>query len=541
MMVAPDESVHQAINDLANHFLKNGESVENTIACIKSSSFSKNSPIPCETEGSLIQSIVNACASNLKRDKRKLQREAVRAISEGKDAKVIPTAESISLEDALERFVFISSGRQIVDLENPTSNPMNVSEFESLFAASKFPYINSKGLPCIKSVVQGWLEHVNRKTACEITYRPNAEIMTRSPTGAVAVNLWRARERGIAPENCMSEVKAFIDHVRWLWGNDAEVFLDWLAHIEQRAGELPHFGWLHIAKSHGMGRNWLASVLSRVWSGNVAPAFDLMGALESGFNGRLSKCHLAIVDEIYEGGTLQWKHDSALRQLVTADQRLINPKYGRQHTEYNVCRWLLFSNHIGALPLSEEDRRFWVVQALESPKSESYYTKLYSFLTDNQFIQSVAMMLATRDISCFNAGQRPPVTEAKKALINMSKSEADFLASQIAENWPVDIIYLSEFVLLLDSSLNGGIFKTKAITHSLDRVNIQRWIKSSGRVRANSGHETVYIIRNHETWQQQDAAIIKKEQGRVSYTAKEGALVGDVDYVSTLKSVINFR
>lgn len=541
MMANPDEIVHQAINDLANNFLRSGESIVNTIALIKSSSFSKDSVIPSETEGSLIPSIVNACASGLKRDKRKLQREAVKAISEGKDAKVIPTAESISLEDALERFVFISSGRQIVDLENPTSNPMNVSEFESLFAASKLSYINSKGLPSIKSVVQGWLEDVNRKTAGEITYRPNAEMMTRSPTGAVAVNLWRVRERKIAPENWTDEVQPFIDHVQWLWGDDADVFLDWLAHIEQKTGELPHFGWLHIAKSHGMGRNWLASVLSRVWSGNIAPAFDLMGTLESGFNGRLSKCHLAIVDEIYEGGKLQWKHDSALRQLVTADQRLINPKYGRQHTEYNVCRWLLFSNHIGALPLSEEDRRFWVVQALAEPMSESYYTKLYQLLADNQFIQSVGVMLANRDISGFNAGQRPPVTDAKKALINMSKSEVDFLASQIAENWPVDVIYLSEFVLLLNNSFNQDIFKTKAITHSLDRVNIQRWIKSSGRLRVSSGHETVYIIRNHEAWQQQDAATIKKEQSRVTSQFKESALVGDVDDVSTLKSVINFR
>ena len=541
MIASTDEITQTTIRDLANKLLRRGDKPENVIALIKASHYSSNNSILGEVDDAVIHSVVQDCALNLKKENLKLQREATRAISEGMDAKVIPTAESISVQDALERFVFIGSGRQIVDLENPTSTPMTVSEFESLFAASRFPYNNIKGIPCIKSVTQDWLENVSRKTAHEITYRPNAEIMTRSPIGAVAVNLWRSRERASAPKNWSSLARVFTDHVRWLWGDDAEIFLDWLAHIEQKTGELPHFGWLHIAKSHGMGRNWMAAVLSRVWSGNVAPAFDLMGALESGFNGRLSKCHLAIVDEIYEGGALQWKHDSALRQLLTADQRLINPKYGRQHTEYNVCRWLLFSNHIGALPLSEEDRRFWVVQVLAEPKDESYYIELYKLLGDTTFIKSVAEMLATRDIGNFNAGQRPPVTEAKRALINMSKSEADFLASQIAENWPVDVIYQSEFNGLLASSLDSNVVSNKAITHALDRVGIQRWIKSSGRLRVRNNHETVYIIRNHETWQQQDAAAIREEQSRVTEIRKEEALSGVGAEVSHLKSAVNLR
>lgn len=541
MIASTDEIKQTTIRDIANKLLRRGEKSENVTALIKADRYSNNNSILGEADDAAIDSIVQDCALNLKNENRKLKREATKAISEGMDAKVIPTAESISIQDALERFVFIGSGRQIVDLENPTSTPMTISEFESLFAASRFSYNNAKGMPCVKSVAQGWLESGSRKTAPEITYRPNAEIMTRSPIGAVAVNLWRSRERASAPDNWPSLVKIFTDHVRWLWGDDAEIFLDWLAHIEQKTGELPHFGWLHIAKSHGMGRNWMAAVLSRVWSGNVAPAFDLMGALESGFNGRLSKCHLAIVDEIYEGKTDQWKHDSALKQLLTADQRLINPKYGRQHTEYNVCRWLLFSNHIGALPLSEEDRRFWVVQVLAEPKDESYYIELYKLLGDTTFIKSVAEMLATRDIDRFNAGQRPPVTEAKRALINLSKSEADFLASQIAENWPVDVIYQSEFNWLLAKSLDSNVVSNKAIKHVLDRVSIQRWIKSSGRLRAYKNHETVYIIRNHETWQQQDAAAIREEQNRVTEIHKEEALSGVGAEVSHLKSVVNLR
>ena len=89
----------------------------------------------------------------------------------------------------------------------------------------------------------------------------------------------------------------------YLFGDDATRFLDWLAHIEQRPGELPHHGWLHISPEHGTGRNWLASVIARLWKGYVAPNFDLSGMLRTGFNGALSRKLIAIVDEIREGGS----------------------------------------------------------------------------------------------------------------------------------------------------------------------------------------------------------------------------------------------
>lgn len=353
--------------------------------------------------------------------------------------------------------------------------------------------------------------------------------MTRSPTGEIAVNAWQSKTIKAVPTDWLERANPFLEQVRYLWGADEHVFLDWLAHIEQKPGELPHFGWIHVARAHGMGRNWIACVLARVWGGNVALAFDLVNTLETGFNGRLSRCHLAIVDEICEGGSLKWQHGSALRQLITAEQRLINPKYGRQRVEFNCCRWLLFSNHTGALPLDGNDRRFWVVEVQEPPKDTDHYAKLYRLINEPSFIDSVAYYLAHRDITKFNPGQRPPMNEAKSALVAMSKTEADFIAEEIAAHWPVDVIFTSETSVLLDDQS----FRPRAFSHSLDRAGIRRVSKNAGKLRGADGNvTTAYVIRNHRNWEQAEAHQLRAEQSRVSIVDKIRAMYGE-DYVKS--------
>jgi hypothetical protein len=464
-----------------------------------------------------------------KRRRRQEQRDAARAIGEGKDTDAILVAEKVTLEEACSRFVFITDGRQVYDLEKPSAPPLSFTDFEATYAVNKHQYRDSAGKPRIKTVAQLWLESPDRKTVPEVTYKPGARLMTCNPSGTIAVNLWQRKSRKRVPTDWQNRVEPFIRHIRYLWGDDAETHLDWLAHIEQKAGELPHFGWVHISQTHGLGRNWQSCVLARVWSGNVAPAFDLLHTLVSGFNGRLSRCHLAIVDEIYEGGGLQFRHESALRQLVTADHRLINPKYGRQRVEFNCCRWLLFSNHTGALPLDAHDRRFWVVEAQQQMREPEYYKELYGLLNDQDFITSVAEYLAQRDISKFNAGQRPPMNAAKTALVAMAKSETDHMASAVAERWPVDVILGREFAHLLDEGTSRAT-NPKAIAHALDRVGIRRVSRSEGKIRI-SGEKlttTAYIIRNHEAWQLADAHELRIEQARVSSEEKHCAIAGEL-------------
>src|SRR5690606_35796615 len=130
-----------------------------------------------------------------------------------------------------------------------------------------------------------------------------------------------------------------------------------------------------------------ASVLARVWAGSVAANVDLVQMFKSSFNEQLSRKVLAVVDEIREGGRdSQWEHSEKLKSTITEEVRRINPKYGHVSMEFNACRWLLFSNHLSAIPLENGDRRIEVVATDAQPKDPAYCTRLYHALESREYV-----------------------------------------------------------------------------------------------------------------------------------------------------------
>lgn len=206
-------------------------------------------------------------------DRREQQRRQNAQIGVG--TSLVPTAEIHTLDEMLARFVLITDGSLVAPLDRPRE-AVSLADFRNAAAGSKV-WAENKAVPAVKA----WLEHPNRLQASTLTFRAGAARMTPAPEcGRMALNIWSPFERAQAPDDWKAWAQPFVEHIQWLWGSDAEPFLDWLAHIEQRPGVLPHFGWVHMSRTHGTGRNWLSSVLARLWRGHVAASLDLMAVLE---------------------------------------------------------------------------------------------------------------------------------------------------------------------------------------------------------------------------------------------------------------------
>jgi primase-polymerase (primpol)-like protein len=208
----------------------------------------------------------------------------------GDDSDLLPTAGTFTLEEMLSRFAYVIDGMQVVDKLAP-QRIVSLEAWKRSLKASRTAFevkgqfnLDGSQKTKIYSTSDLWETNPNRSQIDTVTFRPSAQLLTHDPDGRQAINSWRPLERITAG----GDASLFIEHVAYLFGDDAARFLDWLAHIEQRPGELPHHGWLHISPEHGTGRNWLASVLARLWKGHVAANFDLSGMLRTGFNGALA-------------------------------------------------------------------------------------------------------------------------------------------------------------------------------------------------------------------------------------------------------------
>jgi hypothetical protein len=333
----------------------------------------------------------------------------------------------MSLQDMRERLVYVSDGARVA-LRGSPQTVLSLPEFK-LHAAASTTKVGKKHA----QTTDLWVSDNQRITSHTLTFRPGHPEFTTNPDGANALNLWCARKRHASSTN----IEPFLEHVAYLVPEAAERerFLDWLAHIEQHPGVLPHTHYLMVTPMTGIGRNWLASLLARVWAGECRLGFDLVGMLNSGFNGPLSRRTLVIVDELKaaDTGYSATNHAQQLKALLTAEVRTINPKFGRVHQEFNCARWLMFSQHLDALPLERHDRRVIVITNPMERRPPEYYRRLYGMLDDQGFVHAVANYLGQRDLTDFNPSEPAPLTVAKESAIAACASDVERALVELRE------------------------------------------------------------------------------------------------------------
>ena len=128
-----------------------------------------------------------------------------------------------------------------------------------------------------------------------------------------------------------------------------------------------------------------------------------------------------------------------------------------------------------------------------------------------------------RDISSFNPGKRPPMTDAKAELVSFARTEDDEVCTDLVAHWPVDVITAAE----MNARLPGqeGVSRSAA-RYAMNRAGIRKLRK----VRTSTcSIDMAYALRRYEQWVGLEARELKSEIGRFSTSEKLTALSGDVD------------
>lgn len=416
------------------------------------------------------------------------------AIGEGATAENLPTV--LTLNNALTDLVFVADGSHVI--HKPTKRARKLADANNDYAASKHEFdtgeFDGTGRPKIKRipVMSAWMSNIGRLTVDAATWQPGegefCPVLERSSGGDRAYNMWTPPTWLAAPTNWQEWVKPFLAHVGYLVSVEAEreQFLSWVAHMFQQPGVLPHSHYLMVTEETGTGRGTLAGILARALRGYVAINID-PEVLFGGFNGRASQKLLATVDEIREGNSAnRYEKAEALKSKITEETRSINPKFGMQSVEKNCCRWLMFSNHLDALPFDANDRRIVVIENPATRAQPEWYAHLHGLMNDNAFIASVQQWALMRDISGYSAHAPALMNAAKKKALTALESPLDAACRQFAAEWPDDIASVSDL-----AGFAGGEPNHRAIKHSLERAGMQ----TGHRVKANGQRETLLIVR----------------------------------------------
>jgi hypothetical protein len=455
------------------------------------------------------------------RIERERERERSARIGREGDHKM-PTQRIMTGTEMLEELVFLADGARVSFVQEPRF-VLSLADFRMFTAGSIESLELSDGRKVKKHRLNLWVEHPERKTVKTQTFAPGRPAVCASPRNEQAQNLWQPKVRKV-PGNWQELAQPFFDHVDYLMPveEERERFLNWLAHIEQVPGVLPSTHYLLVTQQTGIGRNWMACALARVFAGHTALGFDLGSSIKSGFNDELSQTLLAVVDELHEGGPGGMSKPLAekLKSMLVEPTRVINPKFGRKHIEFNACRFLMFSNHEAALPLADNDRRVVVIQNPTERKPADYYQSLYALLEQEDFGDAIAEAFVRRDISGFNPGEIAPMNAAKARTIRAGRTELEQAVRDIAAEWPSDCITSTRLSHEVAAAL-GTMSKTQGAGRDAGLVKYGYRVKVAG-----IAHH-IWILRNVPQWANVSGAdiaaeVLRGEQG----TNKDAPLPG---------------
>ena len=323
-----------------------------------------------------------------------------------------------------------------------------------------------------------------------ITYAAGESVLV-SREGQVYGNRWSDAR----PVPVAGDMTLWLDHLHRMIPDERERehVLNVLAHKIQRPDVKINHAILHIGKQ-GSGKDSLYEPFlwavggARTSRRNVAIVRNEEVSSQWGYN---YESEIMVFEELRQTEAKDRRAlENQLKPVIAAPPEFISVNRKGMHPYQALNRMfvLAFSNERVPLSLPSEDRRWFVVysEAPNMDKDDSLGkdagARMWDWL-DHGGCAAVAAWLHARDVSKFNPGGMPPMTEAKMILVEQGRSGAesflvDQLESRIGE-FNKGVI-ASPFYALCDrlAGSSGGRVPQPALLHALKEAG---WI-DMGRV-----------------------------------------------------------
>ena len=288
------------------------------------------------------------------------------------------------------------------------------------------------------------------------------------------LNTWEGLAVAPAPGDCSRILAHIHDCICAGDGTHTAVLLGFFAHMFQKPAEKPGFAPVVIGPK-GCGKStvgeFICRAIGRKHSVKIAQAKHLTGA----FNAHLAGKLFVQAEEVTFGGDR--KNEGVLKDAITARAMLTEPKGLDAYQESNFSRFFLVTNPGHAVPASDGERRWFVLQARDlfegkphdDPDRVAYFGALYAE-ADNGGIAAFVDYLMSYDISDFLPFAAPH-TEALADQVRQSLADDDL--------WIMGALQTGQFDTRDGESLGGYWRLTEPL--EIDAADVQRSFDSHVR------------------------------------------------------------
>jgi len=220
-------------------------------------------------------------------------------------------------------------------------------------------------------------------------------------------NLWR----GFAFEPKQGNCSLYYDHLfkNVAQGNStiSDYILDWMADAIQNPMNLTGI-CIVLQGAPGVGKSFFINQFTKLY-GSHSLQITNAKHITGNFNGHLKDCLLLFADEAFFAGDK--KHEDILKTLITEPLIMIEYK-GKDAFQFrNCCRVMMASNKDWVVPLSMDDRRFFITRVGDENRKDRKYFKTIADQMKSGGYEALLYDLLNRNISKIDISNFP-MTEA---------------------------------------------------------------------------------------------------------------------------------
>lgn len=203
---------------------------------------------------------------------------------------------------------------------------------------------------------------------------------------------------------------------------EAVIFLmKWLAYPLQNPGGKMATCVLMHGDTEGAGKSMLFGTIMKKIYGEY---HTIVGQqqLDSNYNEWIENKLFGLFEEIVDN---KKKHNvmGMIKHLITGETLYVSKKFVSGWEMDNHLNTVFLSNNTQPLPIAEKDRRFLVLNPTKTLEGKLHETVLQEI--NSEGIRAFYTVLMGMDLNNFNGHTKPPMTSAKKALIDYSRPGFD--------------------------------------------------------------------------------------------------------------------
>lgn len=300
--------------------------------------------------------------------------------------------------DPIERYVYIDGTKDVWDREKKRRIPEGAVKM------------------ALGDEYKWWLNSQDRRVVDvdHIVFDPT---MTKDP--AIYINTFE----GLPLEPVRDD--AACENLRWLisflCNHDAEALdwlVKWLAYPLQHMGAKMDTAILFHSTMEGSGKSLLfADIMGELYGRYSATVGQTQ--LEGNFNAWQSGKLWAVFEEVVSRDQ-RYNQVGKIKHMITGKTVRMESKFINGWEEANHMNSAFLSNEIMPWPISEDDRRMLVMWPLETLPSERQ--KAISRELANGGVAALYGWLLDVELGEFNQRTRPPKTEARQRLVELSRT-----------------------------------------------------------------------------------------------------------------------